>query len=208
MIDGATLTAYALVVLGLFLIPGPAVLLTIARSAAGGRRVGVATGLGIATGDLIHTLMAALGLSAILMTSALAFAVVKYAGVAYLIYLGLRAFFERPQDLDLPESRGIDPDIAFRQAIVAEVLNPKTALFFLAFLPQFVHPETGPAIAQLAVLGAVFVLMSAVYTTLIALGAAPLGRWLRGHRGIGRVQGKVVGIVYVGLGLRLAMQER
>ncbi|MBB4259424.1 threonine/homoserine/homoserine lactone efflux protein [Bradyrhizobium sp. CIR3A] len=143
MIQFDTLLTYIAVVLGLFLIPGPAVLLVLGRASVGGHRVGIATGLGIATGDLLHTAMATLGLSAVLMTSALAFSLVKYAGAAYLIYLGIRALMERGEDIKLAQSRLVDASLAFRQAVLAELLNPKTALFFLAFLPQFVHSEKG-----------------------------------------------------------------
>ena len=117
MVDTSTLLTYAVVVLGLFLIPGPAVLLVLARAAAGGRRVGIATGLGIACGDLLHTVMATVGLSAVLMTSALAFGVVKYAGVAYLVYLGIRALLERSGDLRLAAARLVHAPLAFRQAV-------------------------------------------------------------------------------------------
>lgn len=207
MVSTATLLTYVTVVLGLFLIPGPAVLLVLGRSMAGGRRVGMATGLGIAFGDLLHTLMATIGLSAVLMTSALAFSLVKYAGVAYLVYLGIRAFMEKSDELDIAPARLIDAPLAFRQAVLAEVLNPKTALFFLAFLPQFVDPGHGP-VAQLATLGLVFVGMSAVYTVLLALAAGSIGQWLKRHRSIGRWQGRVVGTIYLALGVRLALQER
>src|ERR1700742_4912059 len=122
MFDIGTLGIFVLVVLGLFLVPGPAVLLTLARSIGGGWRVGIATGCGIATGDLVHTAMAAIGLSALLMTSALAFEIVKYLGVAYLVWLGLRALFEKSGSLDLPAARRIAPDAAFRQAVLTEVL--------------------------------------------------------------------------------------
>lgn len=208
MIHVDTLLTYIAVVLGLFLIPGPAVLLVLARSSVGGHRVGIATGLGIATGDMLHTAMATLGLSAVLMTSALAFSLVKYAGAAYLIYLGIRALMERGEDLRLAQSRLIDAPLAFRQAVLAELLNPKTALFFLAFLPQFVHPERGSVVAQLAVLGLVFVIMSAIYTALIALAAGQVAGWLTRHRSIGRWQGRVIGVIYLGLGVRMAMQQR
>lgn len=208
MIQFDTLLTYIVVVLGLFLIPGPAVLLVLARSSVGGHRVGIATGLGIATGDLLHTAMATLGLSAVLMTSALAFSLVKYAGAAYLIYLGIRALLERGEDLRLTQTRLVDAPLAFRQAVLAEVLNPKTALFFLAFLPQFVHPERGSVVAQLAILGLVFVVMSAIYTALIALAAGQVAVWLARHRSIGRWQGRVIGAIYLGLGVRMALQER
>jgi threonine/homoserine/homoserine lactone efflux protein len=177
MVDPATLAAYVLVVLGLFVLPGPAVLLVLARATSGGRGVGLATGLGIACGDFVHAVMATFGLSAVLMTSALAFSIVKYAGAAYLVYLGLRAFFEPPRALDLPIARALKPPQAFRQAILVEVFNPKTALFFLAFLPQFVHPGSGPPILQFAVLGFVFVAMSIAYTALLAMAAGSIGGW-------------------------------
>lgn len=203
-----TILTYATVVLGLFLIPGPAVLLVLARASVGGRRVGMATGLGIAAGDLVHTAMATIGLSAVLMNSAFAFGIVKYAGAAYLIYLGMRALLERSEDLHLAPTRLVDAPLAFRQAVLAELLNPKTALFFLAFLPQFVHPEHGSVVAQLVVLGLVFVAMSAVYTAMIALGAGQVARWIARHRGIGRWQGRIIGAIYLGLGIRLAFQQR
>ncbi|TWB03569.1 threonine/homoserine/homoserine lactone efflux protein [Bradyrhizobium stylosanthis] len=208
MIHFDTMLTYVVVVLGLFLIPGPAVLLVLARSSVGGHRVGIATGLGIATGDMLHTATATLGLSAVLMTSALAFSLMKYAGAGYLIYLGVRALMERGQDYQLTQTRLIDAPLAFRQAVIAEVFNPKTALFFLAFLPQFVRPERGSVVAQLAVLGLVFVIMSAIYTALIALAAGQVAGWLARHRSVGRWQGRIIGAIYVGLGVRMALQQR
>ena len=142
MIDQTTLAAYAAVVLGFVFIPGPATLLTVARATSSGTKVGIATGAGIAAGDVIHTVMAIVGISAIIATSALLFSIIKYIGAAYLVYLGLRAILERtPANLTasaLPISAGK----AFTQAILAEVLNPKTALFFLAFLPSSWCPKT------------------------------------------------------------------
>ncbi|WP_063694867.1 LysE family translocator [Bradyrhizobium stylosanthis] len=208
MIHFDTMLTYVVVVLGLFLIPGPAVLLVLARSSVGGHRVGIATGLGIATGDMLHTATATLGLSAVLMTSSLAFSLMKYAGAGYLIYLGVRALMERGQDYQLTQTRLIDAPLAFRQAVIAEVFNPKTALFFLAFLPQFVRPERGSVVAQLAVLGLVFVIMSAIYTALIALAAGHVAGWLARHRSVGRWQGPIIGAIYVGLGVRMALQQR
>lgn len=208
MMQTDVLLTYVIVVLGLFLIPGPAVLLVLARGASSGRPVGLATAAGIAAGDGVHTIMATFGLSAVLMTSATAFNLVKYAGAAYLVILGIRAFFERSEDIGIPSARALPPSAAFRQAVMAEVLNPKTALFFLAFLPQFVHPERGSVVAQFATLGVVFVLMSLCYSSLVALAADRVGHWLRRHRRIGRWQGKLVGALYLGLGLRLAVQQR
>ena len=203
-----TLLAYAVVVLGLFLIPGPAVMLVLARSTASGRRVGLATGLGVACGDLLHTVFVTIGLSAVLMTSALLFGVVKYAGVVYLIFLGVRALLERSDDLQLDFARPIYAPLAFRQAMLAELLNPKTALFFLAFLPQFVHPGQGAVMVQLASLGLVFAGTSAVYTAMLAFAAGKLGEWLSRYRRIGRWRGRVVGTIYLALGVKLAFQHR
>lgn len=167
MFDLPTLAAFVVVVLGLFLIPGPAVLLVLTRTVQGGRKTGVMTGLGIAAGDFIHTLCAAVGLSALLMTSSTAFTIVKLAGAGYLIYLGLRAFFARGGDASTAQpSKPVTPSQAFLQAIPAEVRNPKTALFFLAFLPQFM------------LLGLIFVGLSAAYTTAIVLLVKPIGRWV------------------------------
>ena len=208
MFDPGQIVAYVLVVAALFLVPGPAVPLTIARGIGGGARVGIATGAGIAAGDAIHTLLAVLGLSAILMTSALAFQIVKYLGVAYLIYLGIRAFIEPAGDIDLPRVRPVTPLRAFRQAILVEVLNPKTALFFLAFLPQFADPARGAVWAQLLVLGAIFVVMSIAYTSLLAIGAGSVAGLLSRHKAIARWRGKFVGGIYLGLGIQLALQER
>jgi threonine/homoserine/homoserine lactone efflux protein len=208
MFDLGQIVAYVLVVLALFLVPGPAVLLTLARSIGGGARVGIATGAGIAVGDALHTLMAVLGLSAILMTSALAYEIVKYAGAAYLIWLGICAFLEQAEDIRLPKLAQVTPLPAFRQAILTEVLNPKTALFFLSFLPQFTDPARGAVWAQLLLLGAIFVAMSIAYTALLALGAASVAGFLGRHSAIGRWKGRVVGSIYIGLGVQLALHER
>ncbi len=208
MVEFDILLTYAAVVLGLFLIPGPAVLLVLSRAAVGGQRIGIATGLGCACGDLLHTAMATVGLSALLMTSALAFGMVKYVGAAYLIYLGIQALRAKSGALGFAPACLVDAPLAFRQAVLAELLNPKTALFFLAFLPQFVRPGHGAVALQLATFGLVFAVMSAAYSTVLALAAAPIGRWLGRNCGISRWQGRVVGTIFLGLGIRLALQER
>lgn len=208
MFDLPTLGTFIAVVLGLFLIPGPAVLLVLSRTIQGGRRTGVLTGLGIAAGDFGHTLFAAVGLSAVLMTSALAFNAVKYVGAAYLIYLGIRAFLAKPHNPALPAVAPIAPSKAFLQAIPAELLNPKTALFFLAFMPQFVHPQRGSTFMQFAVLGLIFVVLSSLYTTLLALSIKPLGRLLARLSWLARWQGKIVGSIFIALGLKVATQQR
>jgi threonine/homoserine/homoserine lactone efflux protein len=208
MFDLSTLGTFVAVVLGLFLIPGPAVLLVLSRTVQGGRRTGIMTGLGIATGDFVHTVFAAVGLSAVLMTSAVAFTAVKLIGAAYLIYLGVRAILARQGDTSMPTVPAVTPLKAFLQAVPAEVLNPKTALFFLAFMPQFVHPERGPVLIQFAVLGLVFVALSSMYTTLIAVSIRPLRRVVKHLSWLSRWQGKIIGTIFIALGLRVATQTR
>lgn len=208
MIEHSTLITYLAVLFGFVLIPGPAVLLTLARASSSGTRVGIATGLGIAAGDIIHTAFAVVGVSAIILTSAFLFSVIKYLGAAYLIYLGLRAIFDK-QHLNADQSVvGITAGLAFRQALLTEVLNPKSALFFLAFLPQFVNPATGSVALQLSILGALFVMMGMLATTGVALAAGSVGKFLRKNPAVMRWQGKVVGGIYCALGVRLAFQDR
>ena len=204
------LLSFILVVIVLFLIPGPAVLLTISQTAQGGRRTGIITGIGIAVGDLIHTVAAVLGLSAILMTSALAFEIVKYLGAAYLIFLGIKSILEKSKKQVQPAMKKSSSVTSFRQALLIELLNPKTALFFLAFLPQFVHTNGTPVVIQLLTLGLTFVLMSILYTTLLAFLTSSIGERLFSNKNsrLARWQGKVVGSIYIGLGLQLVLQSQ
>ena len=208
MIDPTTLITYALIVLGFVFVPGPATLLTVARATTSGTKVGIATGAGITVGDIIHTIMAVIGISAIIATSATLFTIVKILGAAYLVYLGLRAILEKT-NIDMGQGRvPITAPQAFRQAILAEVLNPKTALFFLAFLPQFVAPERGFVLMQLTILGVLFALIGFVSTIVYSLAAGGLGNFLRRNPTVLKWQGKVVGSIYCALGVRLALQER
>lgn len=190
-------------------LPGPATLLTVARATSSGTKVGIATGVGIAAGDVVHTFMAIIGISAVIAASATLFSIVKYVGAAYLVYLGIQAILAKtPSDPTAARALPITAQKAFRQAILAEVLNPKTALFFLAFLPQFVHPENGSVALQLMVLGIVFVLLGLLSTVIFAVSAASLGNFLRRNPVVLKWQGKVVGGIYCALGVRLALQER
>lgn len=208
MLNATTLLTYVLIVTGFAILPGPSVLLTVARSASSGTRVGVAISLGIAVGDLVHTALAVLGVSAILMTSALAFSIMKYLGAAYLIYLGLKAILEPSSAIGLPSVEQITPKAAFRQGILCEALNPKSAMFFLAFLPQFVQPSAGNVSIQLAVLGLLFVMIGAIVTIIYAAAAGCVGTFLRRRSAVTRWQNKVVGSLYCTLGVLLAMQKR
>lgn len=208
MLSFSTLSTFILIVIGLFLIPGPAVLLVITRTVQGGRKAGIMAGFGIATGDLIHTLFAAAGLSAILMTSAFAFNIVKFVGAAYLLYLGIRAILEKPVNTELPKVSQATTFHSYSQAIMVEVLNPKTALFFLAFLPQFVYPGNGSSFLQFLILGFILVVLTVIYTTIIAMSVRLVLRMVKRISWIGRWSGKIVGIIYIGLGLKVAIQSR
>jgi threonine/homoserine/homoserine lactone efflux protein len=208
MIEMTTLVTYVAIVLGFVFIPGPATLLTIARATSSGTKVCIATGAGIAAGDVFHTLMAIFGLSAIIATSAMLFSTIKYLGAAYLVYLGIRAILAKATTNLTSGAPPITAAKAFRQAVLAEVLNPKTALFFLAFLPQFVRPQNGSVTTQLSVLGIIFVLLGLLSTVVFAVSAGGLGNLLRRNPSVLKWQGKVVGGIYCALGVRLALQQR
>ncbi|MEL6162001.1 MAG: LysE family translocator [Cyanobacteria bacterium J06627_32] len=208
MIDQATLFTYMAVLLGFVFMPGPATLMTLARASSSGTRIGVATALGIAAGDFFHTVMAVVGMSAIILTSAFLFGLIKYMGAAYLVYLGLKAIFEKVEYGQPDIAKRLTLGMAFRQAVLAEILNPKSALFFLAFLPQFVKPENGSVSLQLMVLGILFILTGLLSTLLVAMSAGSVGSFLRRYPVVLRQQGKVVGGIYCGLGLRLALQDK
>lgn len=203
----STLVTYIAVLTGFVFFPGPSILLTLTRSSTSGTRVGIATSLGIGLGDLFHTLMAVVGISAILIASAQAFVVIKLLGAGYLIYIGLVAIFEGRSRTATP-AVPISVQQAFRQACPAKILNPKSAMFFLAFLPQFADPDLGRIAVQLTVLGLLFVFMGTLATLITALAAGRVGSFLRRHPSVQRWQSKIVGSIYCILGLRLAFQER
>ncbi|MEO3415789.1 LysE family translocator [Roseovarius sp. CAU 1744] len=204
----STLLTYIAVLTGFVFFPGPSILLTLTRSSTSGTRVGIATSLGIGLGDLFHTLMAVAGISAILLASAQAFTIIKLLGAGYLIYIGLRSLFEGRLRTTQAPGAPITVRQAFRQACLAEILNPKSAMFFLAFLPQFVDPALGRIAGQLTVFGLLFVFMGTLATLTIALAAGRVGRFLRRNPCVQRWQSKVVGSIYCALGIRLAFQER
>jgi threonine/homoserine/homoserine lactone efflux protein len=204
-----SLLAFILIVFMMFLIPGPAVFITISQTMKGGKKSGLLTALGIAAGDLIHTLAAVVGLSAILMTSALAFEMVKYVGAAYLIYLGIKTFSHNTSKAVKPIENRRMANLSFRQALVIELLNPKTALFFLAFLPQFIQSDGLPVNMQLLILGLTFVLMSILYTSSLVFLSTAIGEaFFFNRKNKINWLGKGIGIVYISLGLKLAFQSR
>jgi threonine/homoserine/homoserine lactone efflux protein len=202
--DSTALWLFCLAALALLAVPGPAVLYIVVQSAERGRRVGLASVAGIHLGTLVHVAAATIGLSALIVASAVAFSAVKYAGAAYLVYLGVRKLLERPRRARIERER--EPlRRAFARGAVVNVLNPKTALFFLAFLPQFVDRDRGGVWSQVLVLGLVFVGLGLVSDSLYALGAGAIGRLLR-RRGRALQYGS--GIVYIGLGAAAALVKR
>ncbi len=190
----------------LILTPGPAVLYIVARSMSQGRRAGLASVLGVGMGNSVHVAAATLGLAALLASSATAFSIVKYLGAGYLVFLGLRKLKARdPASLsaDAP-SPAAALKLALAQGILVSVLNPKTALFFLAFLPQFVDPSRGSPPAQMLILGGLFVGMAIASDSGYALLAGSLAAWLRGHPGFVRGERYLSATVYIGLGAAAA----
>jgi threonine/homoserine/homoserine lactone efflux protein len=208
MLDLSLYLMFLAASVALILVPGPAQALVVAKTLAGGRRSGALAAVGLNIGTLFHTATAALGLSAILATSALAFSIVKYAGAAYLIYLGIRAVRSKvPQAVSsaLPDSSARS---TLGQAIATGILNPKVALFFLAFLPQFVDPSRGAVLAQFLILGGSIALLDIVYElAIVHLVSGMRQRYLRSPRLVAW-QSRVSGAVLIALGLRLAAQQR
>jgi len=182
------------------------VLYIVARSVSQGRAAGLASVAGVEAGNLVHAAAAALGLSSLLVASSLAFGVVKYLGAAYLVWLGLRTLLARPA----AAAEGGLPAAAptgwatFRQGFVVAVLNPKTALFFLAFLPQFADPHAGPLAPQLLLLGVTFVAMAFVTDAGYALLSGAISPWLLRRRGVAGGARALTGATYIGLGLLAA----
>ena len=187
--------------------PGPDLIFVLSRTIADGRKVGFASLLGVWTGALAHVSAAALGLSAILATSDVAFDVVKYAGAAYLVYLGVRAL--RAKTLALgevrPAARRMTPWMAYRQGVSVDILNPKAAIFFLAFLPQFVRPELGHVSAQIMLLGVLVIAVAVVVEFSAMLLAARLTRALRGNARVAAWLQRMLGSILFALGIRLAL---
>jgi threonine/homoserine/homoserine lactone efflux protein len=190
----------------LLLIPGPAVLYVVARSVDQGPRAGLASSSGIATGTLAHVLAATLGLSALLLSSAVAYSFVKYAGAAYLFYLGVKKFRERSTPDD--EVKHVQPlplRRVYAQGVLVNVLNPKTAIFFFAFLPQFVNPARGHVSLQFFALGMLFTLMGLTSDSVWALTAGSAAGWLRSKQTFLRNERYISGTVYLGLGMATAV---
>jgi threonine/homoserine/homoserine lactone efflux protein len=207
MPDATTFLVFAAASLAFLAIPGPSVFYIVTRSLAQGRRAGVTSMLGVQAGGLVHVVAAAFGVSALIASSATAFTIVKYAGAAYLVLLGvLKLLSHGEEEADVVEGRGpVSARRLFWQGAVVNVLNPKTALFFLAFLPQFVDPSAGPIAPQMLVLGTLLVGLGVVSDGTYALVAAGAGRRLRETASARRLLDRLSGGVFISLGLVAAL---
>ena len=209
MIDPHRFTLFLGAATLLAIAPGPGMLYVLARTLAGGRREGVLSSLGTFFGGLVHVLAAATGLSIALATSATAFALVKYAGAAYLIYLGTRMIISahRNQDAEFQVPAGQVPRNPFWQGIATEVLNPKTAIFFLAFIPQFVSRASGEVFWQFLLLGTISVALNTSCDLVVTFAAAPIGARLRSSAVLRRRQRTATGLTLIGLGAVVAVSD-
>jgi threonine/homoserine/homoserine lactone efflux protein len=190
------------------LTPGQDTLYIIGRAMAQGRRIGVASALGISAGGLLHTLAAALGLSAILAASTTAFVILKWVGAAYLIYLGARLLLARPAVAGVADATAaVDVAAAFRQGVLTNVTNPKVVLFFLAFLPQFIDPASATKIAAFLALGATFVTTGTLWCLMLALAAGTLRNVIAPSAVAGVRLHRICGALFIALGLRLAASK-
>jgi threonine/homoserine/homoserine lactone efflux protein len=203
--DASSFALFSVAAVALLIVPGPAVLYIVAQSIHGGRAAGLVSVLGVHVGTLVHVVAVSVGLSSLLVSSATAFEVVKYAGAAYLVFLGVRRLLARDEALGESPGERRPHRRLFVNGIVVNVLNPKTALFFFAFLPQFVDVDAGSAGLQMLVLGLVFIALGLVSDGAYALAAGTAGSWLRSRRRVLRAERYVSGSIFVGLGLMTAL---
>lgn len=207
MVDHRLFLIFLVAALVLAVTPGPGIFYVLARTLAGGRREGILSSLGTFLGGLVHVLAAAFGLSAILAASATAFSVVKYAGAFYLVWMGIMMIRTRNAhfDADAPPVPSLH---VFRQGVLTEALNPKTALFFLSFLPQFVSPHLGHAVLQFLLLGFTSVTLNTTADLVVVAFASPLGQVMRSNARFRRNQRVASGVGMIGLGAFVAFGER
>lgn len=208
MLDIQSLGLFVVASLVLLVVPGPAVMYIVARSADQGTRAGLVSVAGIHLGTLVHIAAAVVGLSAVVATSATAFTVVKLAGAAYLVWLGIQTLRRRGSSRVETGTRQRSLRRVFWDGTVVNVLNPKTALFFLAFVPQFVDPSAGSATLQLVTLGGLFILIGLITDGAYALAGGVVGTWLEKRPHLDRNRRLVSGIAYIGLGVTAALSGR
>jgi threonine/homoserine/homoserine lactone efflux protein len=208
MFNPAKFLLFLMAALVLAVAPGPGMLYVLARSLAGGKREGVLSAFGTFFGGMVHVMAAALGVSIILAKSAAAFATVKYVGAAYLCVLGVRMILEsRKENAELPADAGRPARNPFWQGVATEVLNPKTALFFLSFIPQFVVRRDGYVFVQFVTLGTISVLLNTSADLIVIALAGPLGEKIRSSAKFRRQQRTATGAIMIGLGAYLATSE-
>jgi threonine/homoserine/homoserine lactone efflux protein len=216
MFDSPRLFLFLTAALLLAIAPGPGMLYVLARCLAGGKREGVFSALGTFLGGMVHVFAAALGVSVILARSAVAFSTVKYAGAAYLCFLGVRMIIDAQKE-DAPKQEGLAQDDSppaatpvrnpLWQGVATEVLNPKTALFFLSFIPQFVNRGAGHVFLQFVLLGTISVVLNTSADLIVILLAGPMGKLVRSSPVFRRRQRTATGAIMIGLGTYLAFSE-
>lgn len=206
MPDFSTLVVFMVASFVLIVSPGPAVMYIVTRSIDQGRRTGLVSVLGIGTGAMMQVIIATLGLSALLVSSSLAFYLIKYLGAAYLIYLGIRKLLEKQAPLDVSiEAKPRNLWRAFYQGVIVNLFNPKVALFFMVFLPQFADPARGSIGGQFLLLGTIFVVIGILSDSMYALLAGTIRHWLKGSVAFLRGQRYFAGSMYVALGVTTAL---
>ena len=200
---------FAFASLMLNITPGNDMLYVATKSTSQGVKAGIVSALGIAGGCIVHLLAAVIGLSAIIANSATTFNIIKYAGAAYLVYLGIKSFLSNQNQFSISnEVEKKSPPKLFWEGLFTNVLNPKVALFFLAFLPQFIHPEKGNAGMQVLLLGLWFNFSGTIVNMIVALLFGKLGNWLADKQGFVQWQNKITGVLLIGLGIKIALSSR
>lgn len=199
----STIWLFCIAAATLLLIPGPAVFYIMAKSIDQGKKAGLVSVLGVSLGGSVHVLAGAIGVSAILMTSATAFSIVKYLGAAYLVYLGCKTLFS-PSDhtaSEIPKAPRKKLVTIFYESALVEVLNPKTALFFLAFFPQFISPSAGSVTVQFLLLGTIFIILALISDGLYAVLAASIRKRIPRSKGSSTLQKRITGYFYIVIGV-------
>ncbi len=205
MIDFETLTMFVTASFVLGLAPGPDNIFVLTQSIVNGRKAGFIIILGLCTGLIVHTTIVALGVAVIFQTSALAFGILKYCGAAYLLYLAWKAFRASAAPIELNERVRLTFPQLYRRGIIMNITNPKVSIFFMAFLPQFADPSRGPIMVQLALLGAIFILVTLVVFNLIAQLAGIIGKWISKSEKGEKILNRVAALVFVSLAIKLIL---
>lgn len=208
LMDIVSITSFLGVAALLTVMPGPDNLFVLAQSISNGRYAGISTSLGLCTGLLGHIAAATLGLSAVIYQSALAFAIVKYAGAAYLLYLAYKTFTAKDSALAVENKEVVEYKVLYKKGVIMNLLNPKVSLFFLALLPQFVNHSTGHATQQMLVYGTVFLVQALIIFTLISLFAGKVGEFLRKSSALSKRLNLVQGSIFTLIGLKIAFSEK